>query len=390
MKSILLFCLIFLNLVTFSQGYQIADTTKTWSTIFVGYSSWMVCQCGGTEIIKLSDISNLGDQYLDVLETHDSSNQEWEIKGQLREDTLTHKVYYRSWETDTDGMIYDFSLEPGDTVLVDNHWWYYNIDTMICGSTDFVNINGEMKKRIYLFRLTNPYFPIEIWIEGIGSNLGLMYSGSNSIGIGGGSIELLCCTENGATLWMDSLYACCYLDTFYPRFLSYSYDTAFLNTYYEYKMPIDTGNANSILLSGEYIPEGFSFDPATGILSGTPSQLGAFECIITAANPDYNFLTDMVYTEIVVVLPTNTSNTDKADNINIFPNPFNSNVNLKVSSSNEKYYLELYTTQGKLVKEFSFSESTNINLNYLTPGIYMAKVINQEGKVVLMERMVKQ
>jgi hypothetical protein len=393
MKTILSIAFLFLNLVTSSQGYQIADTTKTWSTIFVGYSSWMVCQCGGTEIIKLSDISNLGDQYLDVLETHDSSNQEWEINGQLREDTLTHKVYYRRVADYPEGMIYDFNLEAGDTVLVDNQWWDYGIDPMICDSTDFVSINGEMKKRIYLFRLDNqvrvPYYPIETWIEGIGSDLGLMYSGAKSEPSAGGSIDLLCCSQNGTTLWMDSLFACCYIDTFYPRFLSYFYDTAYLNQYYEYKMPIDTGDASSILLSGEYIPEGFTFDPTTGILSGTPTQVGILGCVITAKNLVYNFLTDMVYSDIVVVLPTNTGLTGKPDNIKIFPNPFYSDMNIEVSPGNGKYCLELYSTQGRLVQKMFFSEPTNINLNHLIKGIYLAKVINRDGKVVLMERIVK-
>lgn len=310
MKFVLTFCLCFINIVSFSQGFQIADSTKSWNTLFTRNTMYLTI-CDGTEILHLSDLSNPTDQYLDVLITMDTTNQEWEIIGQIREDALTRRIYFRTSETDTDGVLYDFSLEPGDTILVDNHWllvdnqWYTgDINPMICDSVDYVNINGEQKKRIFLNRSDNPEYLAEIWIDGIGSTLGLMYSGSNSIAYEGGKIELLCCSQNDITIWTNTFFNECYINTFYPRFLSYTYDTAYLNTYYEYKMPVDTGNADSINLIGSYIPWGFSFDPATGILSGTPTELGMFDCEIIAKNLTYNFYTDLVWSYIPVVLPT--------------------------------------------------------------------------------------
>lgn len=388
MKIFISFCLLIINLTSFSQGYQIADTTKSWNTLYTGIGSFLVHFCGGTQILHLSDVSNTGDQYLDVLMTMDTANQEWEIIGQIREDTSTRKVYFRTSENDTDGIIYDFSLEPGDTILVDNHWWSWDIDTMMCDSVDFVNINGEQKKRIFLYRLDSPYYPCETWIEGIGSNLGLLYSGSRSVPSAGGSIDLLCCSQNGNSLWMNSNYPECYYDTFYPLFLSHSYDTAYLDTYYEYKVSIDTGNADSIELVG-YIPVGFSFNSATGILSGIPSQLGLFGCVITVENLTLGFLTDMIHSDIVVVLPTNT-NAVKPDDIRIFPNPFSSELTLEVPKGKGRYYLELYSADGRLVKKFGITESLSIDLSSLDKGVYLAKVMDKTGNMVLTETMVKQ
>lgn len=344
--------------------------------------------CGGTEIIRMSDSSNTGDPYFDVLKTMDTTDQQWEIIGQIREDTVSQKVWFRTCESDTDGLLYDFSLELGDTVLVDNHYWYYGTAPMICDSIDFVSISGEQKKRIFLYRLDYPYYPAETWIEGIGSTIGLLHSGANSIPSAGGSIDLLCCSQNSNQLWMNPNFPNCYYNTFYPLFTSYSYDTAYLDRYYEYEVSIDTGNADSIELEG-YIPEGFSFDPATGILSGTPTQLGAFGCVITAKKLSLGFLTDMIYNDIIVVLPTSTSAV-KPDGIRMFPNPFSTSLYLDIPKGNDKYYLEIYSVEGKLMQKGDFTASTRINTDSLGKGIYLVKVHNSAGDAVLIERLVKQ
>jgi hypothetical protein len=179
------------------------------------------------------------------LNASDSLQQEWIYEGTIREDTINKQVFYKYGEIE--GLIYDFSLEVGDTVQVDNQYFNYHVVSLVVDSIDMVDVNGIIRKRFFLFGIQNPmmdpYYPDEIWIEGIGSNFGIMYSGAGVFGWGGGTVKLLCASQNDNTIYMDTLFNECYIDTFYPQILQWSFDTAYVNTYYEFQLQVDTGNA---------------------------------------------------------------------------------------------------------------------------------------------------
>ncbi|MHC1774480.1 MAG: T9SS type A sorting domain-containing protein [Lentimicrobium sp.] len=394
MRSFLTSVLVILCIVSLGQSsYQIVDTTKTWNTIGIGYITWGVAVCGGTTTNSFRNISNPGDQFLDVLECRDSIQQEWSNEGMIREDTLNKQVFYKYGETE--GLIYDFSLETGDTVHIDNqyHYWYDDVVSMIVDSIDLADIYGVMRKRFFLSGLDlsvrDPYYPDEIWIEGIGSNYGIMHSGLGGIAIGGGTDKLLCASQNDNVIYMDSLFHECYIDTFYPQILQWSFDTAYVNTYYEFQVQVDTGNAVSFALIG-YIPEGFAFDPTTGLLSGTPTQAGSYPCIILAMDSVMNWYTDIIYEDIVVVLPTETSYTDKPKDINIYPNPFNTLLNIDVAEPDgQECLLEIYTSDGKLIRELVFSGSIKPDLSGLSNDLYLIRILDSKGNVLYNARIVK-
>ncbi len=387
MKFIISFLMIFANCLTFAQGYQIADTTKMWNTLLIGHGGWMVHLCGGTTFHKFSQ-TNQSDEYLTVYESQDSLIS-WYDMGLIREDTLTHKVYYTIFNGYPEGLIYDFSLEVGDTVQVENLLIDY-IQPMICDNIEMVDINGSLKKQFYFHQAgEDPSTTCETWIEGIGSNFGILNSGFGAAGILGSTNSLLCCSQNGNTIWMDPFYAVCYIDNFYPQFASHKYDTAYLNEYYEYFVSVDTGNAPSIELRGEYIPVGFTFDPVTGKISGTPAQLGSFLCIITAKNLYYNFLTDMIDNDILVVLPSGTVNSGISDNIKIYPNPFTTGLTIEGLSDNIYYTLELYTPQGRLIREYLLNSTATADFSALTGGVYLVKIKGRNGHLVMNERVIK-
>lgn len=349
----------------------------------VGQMTWAVHVCGGTTFHRFSE-NDPGDPYLTVYESQDSLIS-WTVLGIIREDTLTQRVYLR--DGDQESLLYDFSLEEGDTVQVVNPL-LTDIDPMVCDSIDMVNINGSLKKRLFFFIAGNVLgTTCEIWIEGIGSNFGIIHSGFGAAGIVGGAYNLLCCSQNGITLWMDLFYSDCYIDTFYPQFVSHVYDTAYLNEYYEYYVSVDTGNAHSIELIGEYL-EGFTFDPLTGKISGTPAQLGSISCVITLKNLEYGFLTDIIYSDIVVVLPTNTL-TVEPETLKIYPNPFTSNLTFECPRDNVKYTLNLYTQQGSLIREYFFTSTMQVDLSDITSGVYLIKIKDEKGKLRLSERIVK-
>ncbi|MBK9359399.1 MAG: hypothetical protein IPN08_18840 [Bacteroidales bacterium] len=49
-----------------------------------------------------------------------------------------------------------------------------------------------------------------------------MQSGLGGIAMGGGTVKLLCASQNNNTIYMDSLFNACYIDMFYPQILQWS------------------------------------------------------------------------------------------------------------------------------------------------------------------------
>lgn len=400
MKNLLLPALLFLSIITNAQGsYQIADTTKTWSTITYGWASWMVMGCGGTTTTRLSDTGDPGNPYFAVFECSDSLYLEWNEAGFIREDTVTNQVFFSYGEEE--GLIYDFSLAVGDTVVVNNMSMNYETQPLVCDSIDQIDINGVMKNRFYLFgfeSITNdPYNPVEVWIDGIGSNFGILNSGLGTVPLAGGTSSMLCCTQNGVAIFMNSYFSKCYYDTFYPQIIQDQYDTAYLNTYYEFQVLVDTGDADSVILTGEFIPEGFTFNPSTGILSGTPTQAGALGCVIIIRNGDNGWLTDMIWEDFIVVLPVSAGNIQNSGNLKVYPNPFSSILNIECDQpSNQSffnkadYFMEIYSSEGRLVNREAYKGSAHPDLSNLQQGLYLIKIADNKGKVVLSRQVVKQ
>lgn len=400
MKNLLLPAFLFLSIITNAQGsYQIADTTKKWNTITYGWGSMMVMICGGTVTTRLADSGVPGDPNLVVLECQDSLYQEWDEAGFIREDTIAKQVFFSYGEEE--GLIYDFSLTVGDTVVVENMYLNYETLPLVCDSIDQVDINGVMKNRFYLFTAESitkeNYNPDEVWIEGIGSNYGILYSGLGSVSMGGGTRSMLCCSQNGITIYMDSIFTKCYYDTFYPLIVQNQYDTAYLNTYYEFQVLVDTGDADSVILTGEFIPEGFTFDPSTGILSGTPAEAGMLGCLITIRNGDNGWLTDAIWDDFIVVMPVSAGNIKNSEHLKVYPNPFSSILNIEFDQPGNQsffnkadYFMEIYSSEGRLVNREAYKGSAHPDLSNLQQGLYLIRIADNKGKVVLSRQVVKQ
>ncbi|MBK9359398.1 MAG: T9SS type A sorting domain-containing protein [Bacteroidales bacterium] len=146
----------------------------------------------------------------------------------------------------------------------------------------------------------------------------------------------------------------------------------------------------SICADWELIPEGFAFDPVTGLLTGTPTQAGSFACVILALDSVMNWYTDILSDHLIVVLPMETGNIDKPKDIIIYPNPFNTTLNIEVIRPDvQDCQLEIYTSDGKLVRKMIFSGSIKPDLSKLKNGLYMLRVLDSEGKVLYNERMIK-
>ncbi len=96
----------------------------------------------------------------------------------IREDTTTRKVYVKTGVTEL--VLYDFSLEVGDTAPIHSATQQYPV----VQSIDTININGVLRKKINFMHSNamdvwfgdGTYYTQELsWIEGIGSTQGLLF-----------------------------------------------------------------------------------------------------------------------------------------------------------------------------------------------------------------------
>ena len=136
--------------------------------------------------------------YKKVLKSEAEIPVNWGYEGGIREEE--QKVWYLSRYESEEIQLYDFTLEVGDTITFP--WW----DQLIVDSISYININGEDRKQIYFAPLV--YF-MEHWIEGIGSNLGILQSGSSMVV--GWYTRFLCMSEDGELIYMNPNYSSCYL-----------------------------------------------------------------------------------------------------------------------------------------------------------------------------------
>lgn len=123
-------------------------------------------------------------------------------KGALRQDTTARKVYYVARYDSLETLLYDFSLNVGDTIL----------DQTFCAVTvysiDSVLIGSDYRKRWNIYGSIQG--PLE-FIEGIGSSFGLLGSWRCD---GDGFREYLTCfQQNSVTLWPASITTDCNLIT---------------------------------------------------------------------------------------------------------------------------------------------------------------------------------
>jgi len=157
MKTKLLFAFCLLTLVveySFSQAY----------TPMLNNSSWNIIETNGTQ--EINRVINPGIDYYLNSSTY-STFIDPTISGRnnevcLREDTSTRKVY-RIIDGE-DHLLYDFSLQVGDSILLDNGK-YYKVS-----SITNINVIGGTRRRFNLIHYTgNVAGYSEAWIEGVGS-----------------------------------------------------------------------------------------------------------------------------------------------------------------------------------------------------------------------------
>jgi hypothetical protein len=121
------------------------------------------------------------------------TNLPTQYMGCYRQDTATKKIFFIYESTSQESVLYDFSLNVGDTLS----------QSFVCGSCIVSSIDsimiGNNYRRQYHF-LNSPYAVI----EGIGNTAGLLEP-IQPFENGG---ALICFSQNGQTLYPDTLTPC--------------------------------------------------------------------------------------------------------------------------------------------------------------------------------------
>lgn len=206
MKNSILLIAGFLTIISISgQNYfPLVQENNEWTTLIViqsGPYPWDTTFW--TDNYRLSGDTVINNQtYTKLYKSQEEFPINWNYCAGLREEN--QKVWRIGTNNYPEMLIYDFTLNLGDTI---NLW---DEDPMIVDSIVNKPINNENRKHIYF---SYPGYPSlsELWIEGIGSNRGILEPGSGTFE--GGSSWFLCMKENGAIIYSNPNYNSCFLIT---------------------------------------------------------------------------------------------------------------------------------------------------------------------------------
>ncbi len=197
--------LLILTLVAYSQ--EIVNPTKLWSTMEEHCQPWGSTY--STDYIRFESDTVIDDNtYYRVWISEGEDHEHWNFYGAfIREENS--KVYYRQM-FEEEGLIYDFNLEMGDSVLVNNPRAVGEI-WLVLDEIDSVATTEGMRERWRL--ISNEYPNYEYWIRGIGSQTSVLNSSSGIFGGLCGLYKLLCQKENDELVYLNPDYHSCYLYT---------------------------------------------------------------------------------------------------------------------------------------------------------------------------------
>ena len=200
---LILFCI--LTSMTFSQDYYpLIEEDRSWNVLNIIPSGWEppFDTTYNTESWYIKGDTIISTYEYKIL--HSSSEPDptsWTLRGFMREDS-TKKVWLR-WKNDIEEiLIYDFSLSTGDSISIGYMPEYYHIDSITS-----VEINGTTRNKYWISQ--EDYDWNDTWIEGIGSNKGIV---QGMMLIGGWS-WFLCMSDYGELIYMNPNYESCYLIT---------------------------------------------------------------------------------------------------------------------------------------------------------------------------------
>lgn len=203
-KSLLLSLLFLIPSWMISQ--EIVDANKLWSIANIHCQPWG--NAYSTFFYKFEGDTVVQDTaYQKVMISTDELHENWDFFGAfIREEN--GQVFYRELYQE-EGLIYDFSLQIGDTVLVNNTRALEAIH-LVLNQVDSVPAQSGYVERWQLSCVEYPD-QTETWIRGIGSMAGVMNSSVDIFGGLCGLYVLLCSSDFGNTVYQNPEFESCWL-----------------------------------------------------------------------------------------------------------------------------------------------------------------------------------
>lgn len=375
MKHLTTFILLLTLLTTTAAGsYKpIVSESSTWDIVGIGYGIYHQSRVNKYEKVKIQEDTVINDIiYHSVYASVDSLSTLWEPIAFIREDTLQKKVWLRTLDGN-EGLCYDFDLSMGKTITIQNSFVevYYTVTGI-----DSIRLGAQWHKS-YTLRSMMGYD--EVWIEGIGSTYGLMYSGYTSAYTGGA--HALLAYSNDSVTYTGKTFIPAYFSKLSPLITTQTIDTAPLGIEYHY--PIKTIETevfikDSIVWSLAFgtLPNGLVLNEQTGLISGTPTQAGTFELCIQVKNNAY--FTDYIETSIVVDNSAETTANDTPQKLILFPNPVKDQMYIQTTKEITK--VDIYDATGSVVLRCLEVKNNVIDLSHLKKGFYLI-LVDIDGKV---------
>ncbi|RZJ67917.1 MAG: T9SS type A sorting domain-containing protein [Flavobacterium sp.] len=178
-------------------------------------------------------------------------------------------------------------------------------------------------------------------------------------------------TNSGGSVSFDVIIT---VNDIAPTALSYtSPNTYSANAAITPLIPTVTGSGITYSVSPS-LPAGLSIDPATGIISGTPTTTTPIATYtVTATNSGGSVSFDV----IITITPELSVGDPRAMQFIVFPNPFRDSISIKGLEGDTTY--SLYSIDGKLVQSGRVENET-IRFGELAQGIYTLR-LESEGRM---------
>lgn len=198
-----------------AQDYNpLVEEGKRWNVVFSLEGPSPTPQHYTTTSYKIMGDTLLdGTSYKKLYSTNREDLSNWQLQGVLRE-TETKQVFIKDYANHTfegqERLLYDFSMQLGESIC------YYGEScclTLVSICDTVFEEDGKTYKKHVLeyYEEGMPLGFYETWIEGIGSELGLLNSGS--LFLVGGRYNLLCYYEDEDLIWQNPDFNSCYMGT---------------------------------------------------------------------------------------------------------------------------------------------------------------------------------
>lgn len=230
------------------EYYPLIEENKTWNVLAVAWFfpndtsySTVTYKFDGDTIID-------SNEYLKLFYSHEEYPIDWYLMCCMREDS--NKRVWGHWGFEEEILMYDFTVEVGDTIISGIDPLPYVLD-----SIGVETINQQERKKYWISYALNPYYS-ETWIEGIGSSKGICWS--LSFGLVGGWYRFLCMHEDQYLVYMNPNYQYCFMTGIHeienPNFKVYP-NPAFNTIFITNSTNVEIESISLINLKGQKIIE---------------------------------------------------------------------------------------------------------------------------------------